>query len=186
VIDIGSINRFDDSRIRNFLIKHASGLDFLATPTQREPVVRDEELQLCTGTMKIELFLSTWDTRALGRHAIRGHAGCMSRKRAQPSDNSSTSTRINRSIVLRGLSCIQGPIDALLDQQGWGNGGKEAWRVKGSAQSIRKIYMLMGRLQPPLVLSPCVPPSNLSLSVYNSPFLFSFCDMEMRLRLAQQ
>src|SRR5260221_3957586 len=34
--DIGTTNRFDDSRIRNVLLKHASGLDFLATPTQRE------------------------------------------------------------------------------------------------------------------------------------------------------
>ena len=60
--NIGTINRFDDGRIRNFLLKYASGLDFLATPTQREQVVRDEVLQLRTRTMKIELFLSTWDT----------------------------------------------------------------------------------------------------------------------------
>jgi hypothetical protein len=65
--DIGTINRFDDSRIRNFLLKHASGLDFLAAPTQREPVVRDEERQLRTGTMKIGLFLSTWHTTSLGQ-----------------------------------------------------------------------------------------------------------------------
>ena len=58
----GTTNRFDDSRIRNLLFKPASGLHFLATPTQHEPVVRDEELQLRTGTTKIDLFLSTWDT----------------------------------------------------------------------------------------------------------------------------
>jgi hypothetical protein len=62
--------------------------------------------------------------RAIDRHAVRGHAGCMSRKRAQPSGNSSTSTGIDRLVVLRGLSCTQGSIDALLETMvgGWGNG----------------------------------------------------------------
>jgi hypothetical protein len=32
----------------------------------------------------------------------------------------------------------------------------------------------MERLQHPLVLSPCVPPSHLSLTVYNKPFQFFF------------
>src|SRR5260221_8011393 len=74
--------------------------------------------------MKIDLFLSTWDTTShrLARvwHAIRGHARSMSRERARPTDNP---PQVHGSIDR--LSCT-GYLT-----QGWGYGGTEAWRVKG-------------------------------------------------------
>jgi len=110
--DIETIDRFDDSRI-----KHASGLDFLATLTRREQVVRDEELQLRIRTMKINLFLSTWDTsnHRLRRTRLRAIHECMSRERAHTAIPPQAPGSIDR------LSCA----DCLVNKGG-GNGGTEA------------------------------------------------------------
>ena len=99
------------------------GWIFLPRRRNVNKVVRDEELQLRTETMKIDLFLSTWDTMshrmARGWHAIRGHARSimMEPRMGTTHSQTSTSTLINRSIVLQRLPT-----------QGWGNGGRELWR----------------------------------------------------------
>ena len=129
-LDIGTINRFDDSRIRNFLLKHASGLDFLATLTQREQVVRDEEVQSGTGTTKIDGFPPHGTPRAMDRHTARDHAVTFSRARARVTY--CTPPQVHRSIDrLSSTGCLKhkGP-----SRQG--NGGAEVWRASKKGRPI--------------------------------------------------